>query len=85
MSDCKKIEDLLQEIVQKNPLVHEVNHDNELMSIDELAKYLRLSKSTIYKLKSTREIPSFKTGKILMFKRKDIDNWLNNYRSKNNG
>ena len=82
MSDCKKIEDLLQELVQKNPLVHEVNHDNELMSIDELAKYLRLSKSTIYKLKSTREIPCFKTGKILIFKRKDVDEWLKRCRSK---
>lgn len=82
MSDCKKIEDLLQELVQKNPLVHEVNHDNELMSIDEFAKYLRLSKSTIYKLKSTREIPCFKTGKILIFKRKDVDEWLKRCRSK---
>ena len=52
------------------------------MSIDEFAKYLRLSKSTIYKLKSTREIPCFKTGKILIFKRKDVDEWLKRCRSK---
>lgn len=78
----QKIKELLQELVQGKSSVHKVNHDNDMMSIDELAKYLRLSKSTIYRLKSTREIPCFKTGKILVFKRKDVDEWLERCRSK---
>lgn len=51
----------------------EKNH----MSVAELGGYTDLSKSTIYKLTSRREIPFYKpTGRKIFFKRDEIDAWL---------
>lgn len=47
------------------------------MSVAELGGYTDLSKSTIYKLTSRREIPFYKpTGRKIFFKRDEIDAWL---------
>jgi excisionase family DNA binding protein len=51
------------------------NHD--YLTITELSSILKLSKSHIYTLTSTKKIPHIKLlGKKLLFKRSDIDNWL---------
>ena len=42
-----------------------------LMTIDEVAKYLRIHKSTIYRLAKDRRIPASKVGKKWRF-RKDV-------------
>lgn len=76
----QKIEDLLQQLLQQEPPVVEENFSNQLMSVEEVAKYIGLSKPTIYTMKSNKDIPFIKTGKKLLFRRKDIDEWLNKHR-----
>ena len=49
---------------------------NDVMTIDEVADYLDVSTSTIYKRVSLREIPYAKIGGGLRFTRKSIDAWL---------
>jgi excisionase family DNA binding protein len=49
------------------------------LKIDELAKYIKLSKSTIYKGTMSHKIPHIKSGKKLLFDKESIDNWLHNY------
>jgi len=46
--------------------------------IDELCEYIKLSKSTVYKLTMDNKIPFIKTGRLL-FKKEAIDQWLEQY------
>jgi excisionase family DNA binding protein len=47
-----------------------------LLGIEELSEYIKLSKSTIYKRTALRSIPFIKTGKNLLFRKEAIDLWL---------
>ncbi|MDV6316685.1 helix-turn-helix domain-containing protein [Idiomarina sp. HP20-50] len=48
----------------------------EYMTVEECAKYLGLSRSAIYKLTHRKEIPHFKPSKRVMFKRSEVDAWI---------
>jgi excisionase family DNA binding protein len=50
----------------------------EYLNISELSEYIKISKSTIYKMTSQRRIPFIKSrgSKKLLFKREAIDDWL---------
>ncbi len=47
-----------------------------VMTIDELAGYLKVAKSTLYKLAQTGKVPGQKVGKHWRFHRDVIDRWL---------
>ena len=47
-----------------------------LMTIDELAKYLRMKKVTIYKHAQDGKLPGFKVGSAWRFKKATIDKWI---------
>jgi excisionase family DNA binding protein len=47
-----------------------------LLSTDQVARYLRVDKFTVYRLVSQKKIPAFKVGKQWRFKKKMIDAWL---------
>lgn len=49
---------------------------DEVLTIDELATYLKVSKSTLYKLVQERKVPGQKVGKHWRFLRSSIDEWL---------
>ncbi|MFU8828744.1 MAG: helix-turn-helix domain-containing protein [Phycisphaerales bacterium] len=46
------------------------------MTIDELAVYLQVSKSSLYKLAQDGKIPGQKVGRHWRFHRATIDRWL---------
>ena len=48
----------------------------EVLNLNQAAEYVSLSKSAIYKKTSERNIPHFKQGKKLYFKRSELDDWL---------
>lgn len=49
----------------------------EILTIEEVADYLNLSKSAIYKMTSRKELPFYNPGgKKIYFKRSDIENWV---------
>lgn len=47
-----------------------------ILTIDELAEYLKTSKSTLYKLAQERRIPGQKVGRHWRFRKEAIDRWL---------
>ena len=49
----------------------------EVLTSDEAAKYLGISKSALYKYTMNRLIPHYKspTGKLCFFNRKEIERW----------
>lgn len=49
---------------------------NEIMTIQEVAKYLRVSERTIYGWASKGQIPCGKLGSIWRFKRSEIESWV---------
>ncbi|MBU0676185.1 MAG: helix-turn-helix domain-containing protein [Proteobacteria bacterium] len=52
-----------------------VNQDN-ILTIEELAVYLKISKSSLYKLAQKGEVPGQKVGKHWRFRRDIIDQWM---------
>ena len=54
----------------------DVNKPDEVMTIDELVIYLKIPKSTLYKLVRERQIPSQKVGRHLRFRKETIEKWL---------
>ena len=49
----------------------------EVMTIDELAVYLQVSKSSLYKLAQDGKVPGQKVGRHWRFRKTAIDAWLN--------
>ena len=47
-----------------------------VFTVQELAKYLRMRPLTIYKHASTGKLPGFKVGSHWRFKKRSIDNWI---------
>lgn len=49
----------------------------EVLTSDEAARYMGVSKSYLYKLTMRREIPHFKPlGKMCYFNRHELEDWL---------
>jgi len=51
----------------------------EIMTIEEVAKYLKLKPQTIYTWAQNGRIPAAKLGKEWRFKRSVIDKWFNQH------
>lgn len=49
---------------------------NILMTVEELAKYLKIKPDTIYKKVRKGELPAVKLGKLLRFPKELIDQWV---------
>ena len=52
-----------------------------VLTIDELAEYLRIPKSTLYKLAQEGKIPAQKVGRHWRFRKEAIDRWLEQSRA----
>lgn len=50
---------------------------DEVMTIEELAVYLKIPKSTLYKQVQESKVPGQKIGKQWRFGKKAIDRWIN--------
>ena len=49
---------------------------DDVLTIDELAAYLKIAKSTLYKLAQEGRLPGQKVGKHWRFRKVSIDRWL---------
>lgn len=47
-----------------------------VLTIDELAEYLKISKSTLYKLAQEGSVPGQKVGRHWRFHKEAVDQWL---------
>ncbi len=50
------------------------------LTLDELAEYLKLSRTKLYRMAQEGEIPASKIGAQWRFNRKEIDDWVTNQR-----
>ena len=49
------------------------NTEGEILTIKEVAEYLKVTERTIYRLAGAKKIPAFKVGGTWRFSRADID------------
>lgn len=59
--------------------------EDEFFTINEVSKYLKIPKSTIYKLSQKGQIPSSKIGKQLRFRKSSLDKWLSEKETRSRG
>jgi excisionase family DNA binding protein len=52
---------------------------DDIMTLEEVAKYLKLKPQTIYNWAQDGKIPAAKLGKEWRFKKSFIDKWFNNH------
>ena len=50
--------------------------EGEILTIKEVADYLKITERTIYRLAGAKKIPAFKVGGTWRFSRSDIDGWI---------
>lgn len=50
---------------------------DDILTIEEVAKYLRVSERTVYDWAQKGEIPAGKIGTVWRFKKSEIENWVN--------
>ncbi|MDR1899748.1 MAG: PTS sugar transporter subunit IIA [Treponema sp.] len=52
-------------------------NEEDILTIEEVAKYLRVSERTVYDWAQKGEIPSGKIGTVWRFKKAEIEKWVN--------
>ena len=53
-----------------------VQMNTEIMTIKEVAEYLKLTEKTAYRLAAEGKVPGFKVGGSWRFTRREIDAWI---------
>lgn len=46
------------------------------LRIDEVSKYLNVKSKTLYAMVSANEIPHYRIGRLIRFKKDEIDTWI---------
>jgi excisionase family DNA binding protein len=52
------------------------NDADAVMTVTEVAEFLKLGESTIYRLAQTNKLPARKVGGVWRFSREALDEWL---------
>jgi len=49
---------------------------DDVLTVKDVAKYLKVTDRTIYRMVADRRIPAFKVGGSWRFRRTEIDEWI---------
>lgn len=49
---------------------------DQILTLKEVAAYLKLAEKTAYKLAAADKLPGFKVGGSWRFKKTDVENWI---------
>jgi excisionase family DNA binding protein len=55
--------------------------EKEFLNIKEVSEYLGIKKSSLYSRVEKKEIPYYKVGRLIRFKKSDIDPWMEEFKS----
>ena len=59
--------------------------DDEILTVKELADYLKIAEKTAYRFVAEGKIPAFKVGSAWRFKKDAIDAWIKNQNTMQKG
>jgi excisionase family DNA binding protein len=51
-------------------------NSSDIMTIREIADYLKIAEKTAYRLVLDKKIPGFKVGNSWRFRKQEIDKWI---------
>ncbi|HUU20062.1 MAG TPA: helix-turn-helix domain-containing protein [Sedimentisphaerales bacterium] len=57
----------------------------QLMTVEDVAEYLRIKSSTVYEWASNGKLPGVKIGRLWRFERSEIEKWVRENRQGNGG
>ena len=49
---------------------------DEILTIEDVANYLKVAKKTIYRLAGRKKLPSFKVAGVWRFRKSEIESWI---------
>lgn len=80
------MEQIIKKLNELEQLIQEQQiHHKEILSLKEAAKYLGISKSTLYKMTFENKISHYKpAGKLIYFKKQDLERYLLKHKVKSN-
>lgn len=58
------------------------NPESEMMTLRELAAYLKMPEKTLYRLAAEGKVPGFKVGASWRFRKSEIDKWIESQENK---
>jgi len=59
--------------------------NDEILTLKEVAEYLKLNDKTAYRLAAEGKLPGFKVGGSWRFRREDIQQWILDKKAVNRG
>jgi excisionase family DNA binding protein len=59
--------------------------EGEILTLKEVAEYLKVTDRTIYRLAGAKRIPAFKVGGTWRFSRADNDAWIRRHSAEGQG
>ncbi|ELH5150317.1 helix-turn-helix domain-containing protein [Vibrio cholerae] len=57
--------------------------NDQILTLKEVAAYLKLAEKTAYRLASEGKLPGFKVGGSWRFKHEDLEAWIESQKPKN--
>ena len=81
IDDDKLVSEIVDRVIERlKPLLNSSSNSKniELMTVEDVAIYLKAKKSSIYDKVHSKSIPFLKYGNSLRFRKKHIDTWLRN-------
>jgi excisionase family DNA binding protein len=73
--DAQAIAQMVAELLKRD-LAGIGTTPSDIMDVESLADYLKVSKDWVYKQVQYKTIPHFKAGKFPRFKRREVDDWI---------
>lgn len=70
----KMIKDALLEVLTEAGVIN--SGEDALIGVEEAGRLLKLSRATIYEKTSQRQLPFYKKGKKIVFKKSELMAWL---------
>ena len=55
--------------------------NDEILTLKEVAEYLKLAEKTAYRLAAEGKLPGFKVGGSWRFRKVDVETWISNQMS----
>jgi len=57
--------------------------DSAYLTIRQLAEYLNVKRSTLYFQVASGELPHYRIGRLIRFRKDEVDAWMKNHRGEN--
>ena len=53
-----------------------MSDEHDILTVEEVARYLKVTERHVYNLLSDRKVPAFKVGGAWRFKREQLEQWI---------